>query len=70
MEVTKKILKKIYREYIFGASKDHYKMRDGSSWDKMIPMFAFNLKEADREKIHDEYRKQNNFDSNEFKKAA
>jgi hypothetical protein len=67
--MTKKTLKNIYRDYIFNAGKDNYKMKDGSSWDKMIPMFAFNLKEVDREQIHEEYFKAKNANESELKIA-
>jgi hypothetical protein len=68
--MTKKTLKKIYRDYIFGAGTDNYKMKDGSGWEKMIPMFAFNLKEEEREQIHQEYFKAKNAKKSELKKAA
>ena len=52
--MTKRILKKMYRAYIFGTGLDNYKMRNGESWDKMIPAFA-RLPEKEREAIHQEW---------------
>ena len=52
--MTKGTLKKLYREYIFGAGKDNYKMKNGKSWDTMVPTFAFSIPESEREVIHQE----------------
>lgn len=56
--MTKRALKKLYREYVFGATaanRDDYKMKNGDSWDTMMQLFTFNLPEKDREQIHQEY---------------
>lgn len=57
--MTKGMLKTLYREYIFGAGTDGYKMKNGKSWDRMIPTFAFGLPESEREIIHQEWYDRN-----------
>jgi hypothetical protein len=53
--MTKRALKRLYREYIFGTGKDRHLMREGANWDDMIPVFAFGIPEKEREVIHLEW---------------
>jgi hypothetical protein len=52
--MTKRALKRLYKQYILGAGRDGHKQKDGSSWEDMISVFAFNIPETEREAIHRE----------------
>jgi len=54
-KLSKRKLLKLYRAYIFGNT-----VPGVADWEKYIPTFAFQIPEAERQIIHEEYSNRGN----------